>query len=276
MLFNLIEKTEKRSDAFLNATGYKTLKAAKADPRFVKSLMAHGNAKLKDFCPDVHGASENIAMQGVGVNFRYAQFNLLAKTTCPYATTGCKKFCYAKRDERYPNVVENRRSSFNASRDPQFVENMIFTINCLLYSRRYYGNVMILRIHESGDFYNQAYLNSWLEIIKYFAGRENIIFQFYTKCFDYILSLDAEHGATLAAALDNHNIGLSLSIDDTSDPMQVLKAMTIQKKYNNVNIYRVVNNADGVKADHVCDCAHCAKCGHCTLTTGENTIVVCH
>ena len=98
-------------------------------------------------------------------------FNLPAIKTCPGATAECKKHCYALKAERmYPQVQPFRNQNFKLSKLNCFVELISAEIN----SRK----VEAVRIHESGDFYNQEYVNKWLEVTRLFP---NIVFYAYTK-----------------------------------------------------------------------------------------------
>ena len=84
-------------------------------------------------------------------------FSLPAEKTCN-GTTHCKKFCYAKKAERaYPNVLPCRERNFNISKGNDFVRQVTKWI--------YRERPEYFRIHESGDFYSQAYVNKWKDIM---------------------------------------------------------------------------------------------------------------
>jgi hypothetical protein len=81
-------------------------------------------------------------------------FSLPSDTTCLNATLLCKKYCYAKKAERvYPNVLPSRIKNYMASNDSDFVREVVSWI--LKNKPKYF------RIHESGDFYSQEYLDKW-------------------------------------------------------------------------------------------------------------------
>lgn len=111
------------------------------------------------------------------------EWNLPTGTTCPFALE-CKvtvdrltgKFdiykgqykCYAASPERFPGVREHRWKNF------EFVKS---------------GGIPTLpkdcrnvRIHSSGDFFNQGYFDMWLELARDNPG---INFWAYTKSLDY-------------------------------------------------------------------------------------------
>jgi hypothetical protein len=103
-------------------------------------------------------------------------FNLPAMVTCPNRTAMCENRCYAKKAERlYPQTLPARQRNLNESMTENFVADMIEKIEYMNSRRKQYK---LFRIHESGDFYNEAYFKQWLTIIKYFP---NIQFLAFTK-----------------------------------------------------------------------------------------------
>jgi hypothetical protein len=111
------------------------------------------------------------------------EWNLPTGTTCPFALE-CKvsvdritgKFdikkgqykCYAASPERFPAVREHRWKNF------EFVKNGgIPTIP---------NKCKAIRIHASGDFFNQSYFDMWIELAKI---NPDIEFWAYTKSIQY-------------------------------------------------------------------------------------------
>jgi hypothetical protein len=111
------------------------------------------------------------------------EFNLPTGTTCPFALE-CKvvvdrltgKFdvtkgqyrCYAASAERFPAVRNHRWNNF------EYVKNNNIPIipkNC-----------KSIRIHSSGDFFNQKYFDMWIEIAK---NNPEIEMWAYTKSLKY-------------------------------------------------------------------------------------------
>ena len=81
-------------------------------------------------------------------------WNLPSIITCPYATEHCKKYCYAKKAEiAYPNCLPSRKRNFQESIKSEFMDNMTYTILSIAKGTR--KQEIIVRIHESGDFYNK-------------------------------------------------------------------------------------------------------------------------
>ena len=244
-----------------------TLKTLKESVLFLVSFLFHGNKKLADY--------DN---PETGVNYRYAQFNLPAKRTCPYASRDCKKFCYARRDERYKSVRINRERSLKASKSDIFARAMIYTIKVAFMTARYKTATMILRIHESGDFYNLEYLKKWIVVFAEFIGAGNIIFCFYTKCFEYLLNLDESEKAIFKTATESGLVSCSLSLDKSTTQEQIARAMKVKELFPAVNIYYAIpeNEIDTIKYDSICDCADCAKCGKCVHADGKTIACAIH
>jgi hypothetical protein len=90
-------------------------------------------------------------------------FSLLSEHTCPNATELCKKYCYAKKAERaYANAYMSRMTNTFDSLKATFVNSVSVEIKSK--SPKY------IRIHESGDFYSQEYLDKWFIICRKFPS----------------------------------------------------------------------------------------------------------
>jgi hypothetical protein len=115
----------------------------------------------------------NMVMKGVLI------WNLPSRLTCPMSTPLCRKFCYAVKAERcWKNALPCRHENLECSKDRNFVDNMRTIIKAeTLKSKK---PISHFRIHESGDFYNQQYLDDWKAICSYFKG---IKFLAFTKSF---------------------------------------------------------------------------------------------
>jgi len=97
-------------------------------------------------------------------------FNIPAIKTCPNCGT-CKEFCYARKAERmYPNALPYRERMLELSKKPSFVSDMVAVI--------IKSKVKTIRIHESGDFYSQSYVDNWTDIARQLP---DIQFYAYTK-----------------------------------------------------------------------------------------------
>ena len=134
-------------------------------------LLSVNNSKLKK-SGEKHG-------------LKFASFGTPAASTCPGADA-CKAGCYALSGSYlWAPVVAARKRNFEATKDSgQFVSKMAGEIAALDSKCR--DKVLAIRIHDSGDFYSRAYLESWLRIINQFP---HVIFYAYTKSvhlFDWV------------------------------------------------------------------------------------------
>lgn len=126
-----------------------------------------------------------------------ACFGLPPKKTCPGSTKECRSYCYCNfHNYCYPNVKKARSRNHQAAKDENtFIEKVLGAIEYLPRFFRY------LRIHDSGDFFSQSYLNMWKKI-----ARKTPDIQFYTytkslhldwrrlpKNFTYIQSLGGKY-----------------------------------------------------------------------------------
>ena len=104
-------------------------------------------------------------------------WSLPAGKTCPGSTSLCRDKCYARKAERqYPSVLPCRAQNYIDSKKSSFSHNMIALIKKSPAVRRH----KLFRIHESGDFYSQAYLQKWIKIC---AALPEIQFLAFTKSF---------------------------------------------------------------------------------------------
>lgn len=142
------------------------------------------------------------------------EWNLPTGSTCPFALE-CKvtvdritgKFdikkgqyrCYAASPERFPAVREHRWNNFD------FVKNGgIPNIP---------NQCKSIRIHASGDFFNQEYFDMWLELAR---NNPNIEMWAYTKSLQYWVNrindipdnliLTASYGGRQDALIEQHNL----------------------------------------------------------------------
>lgn len=162
-------------------------------------------------------------------------FNLPHRITCPGATAWCKAHCYAQKAERmYKQVLPYRHWNFLMSKRKDFVE--------LVNKELARAHKTTVRIHESGDFYNQAYVDKWYAIMK---ANPNIHFTFYTKSFHLF-------NFSKIRRLKNVNAFASL---DLSTPKERLK-----KAKNWLKAYILIG--DTPRDVFVCP-GSCKTCSHC-------------
>ena len=105
-------------------------------------------------------------------------FNLPSGKTCPNSTKDCRKWCYAKKSERmYPNVLPYREQNLSYSKQLNFTDKMVSTIKKAIKNAKIHKPKQV-RIHESGDFYNQYYFDKWVNVAKELP---DVTFYAYTK-----------------------------------------------------------------------------------------------
>lgn len=81
--------------------------------------------------------------------------------------------CFAIREQkRFPMVIEARNKRLEASKQEDFVATVVKEINSLRTKPKFF------RIHASGEFYSQEYINKWNKITDKFP---DITFYTYTK-----------------------------------------------------------------------------------------------
>lgn len=217
-----------------------TFKALAADSRFIK--LSESNNKLKP-------------TKAV----KFLIWNLPSRITCPYANPLCYKFCYAvKAETAYPAVLPSRLKHLEISRQNDFADRMIYTIESYLSKPSYQtAKKIVVRIHESGDFYNKAYMLSWYRIAEHFKHDKRVVFMAYTKSVVYYDQL-AINGINKP-----NNMVVRFSVwEDT--PTELLE---LAKKHN-LPIYTAVDKftAD-IKSQNRCLCRDCADCGKCWSKT---------
>jgi hypothetical protein len=98
--------------------------------------------------------------------------------TCPNARQ-CATGCYARSGTyRFGNVVNAYENRLKLTQNENFIDVMVAEINAKLTRSIMRNNKCIIRIHDSGDFYNKDYAMSWIEIIE---ANPNVSFYAYTK-----------------------------------------------------------------------------------------------
>lgn len=190
---------------------------------------------------------------------RFMIWNLPAVETCPFRTGLCEASCYARKAERvYPQVLPARQANYQETLSPDFVENMIYTIEKLLNSKAYAGKLAVFRIHESGDFYSLAYAKKWVDIAYHFKNDSRIIFTAYSKSLPFII----ESG--YASDWWPRNLIIRASKWEDTAPEMV----DLINRYN-FPVYTALPADELETAEHVhkCRCADCAGCLNCYTNT---------
>lgn len=203
----------------------------------------------KDYAPQLLRSGNKKLGSNVAI------WDLPSIVTCKYQ---CKN-CYAIKAERmYKNTRIHRAFHYEivkqALEDSNKYYYLVNYINSELRHHAMIYKLPVVRIHASGDFFNDDYCRIWLEII---SQNKDIKFYTYTKVYsnDVIDKLNKEY--------DNFNIVKSL-IDD---------------KYINFGDIEYLEDLEKIlqaehKGYHVCGYGHsdnklecmsnCTKCLHCS------------
>lgn len=140
--------------------------------------------------------------------------------SCPGRTKMCEKVCYAKKaSRRFPAAEKRRADNFALSRTPEFIA----TINSAIAKAK--GRIDTLRIHESGDFYNQQYFDKWVAIASINPGLK---FYAYTKSWFLDIS-NKPNNFTLIFSVDKTSIkkaplgidGFAVMVEDRKPRLDV-------------------------------------------------------
>lgn len=194
---------------------------------------------------------------------KFLVWNLPAKKTCPYRTEHCSENCYAcKAEKAYPNCLPAREDNLAQTFRKDFVFRMVNTIeeNAEKWTK---ADRVVVRIHESGDFYSPVYADKWLMIARTVAndGFDNVVFMAYTKSLPYF------EGKDIPA-----NFKIRASIWDDTKP----ELVAMSQKYN---IYTAYDRAtiDRMKAEgvdfHECRCEDCGTCNECW--SDNHKLIIC-
>lgn len=202
---------------------------------------------------------------------RFMIWNLPAVKTCPFRTALCEKSCYARKAERvYPQVLSSREKNYNATLSPDFVENMIFTIEKELATKKYNGKLTIFRIHESGDFYNLEYAKKWVAIARHFENDRRIKFLAYTKSVIYF---NIPGYNTLLPS--NFVIRSSLWKDTKPEYIELTEKMGLPI-YTALTMGEMISEKENGHVFRVCKCNDCANCRMCWNSKIKDIICEIH
>ena len=123
------------------------------------------------------------------LNPRYNIFNwtLPAIKTCNNAGK-CKEFCYAKQGTfNFGNVKKAHNDNYLLSLKPDFIFHMSVELDIKKLSAKRKGKQLVIRLHDSGDFYSEKYTNMWISLMK---KHKDVLFYAYTKEVKQFKALD--------------------------------------------------------------------------------------
>lgn len=233
-----------------------TMKEKRSNPLYINGINFDGNLKLKN--------TDEV---------RFMIWNIPAVVTCPYRTASCEKFCYARKAERmYPSCNDARQRNLEVSKDANFAERMIYTIETEMNAKKFAGKKIVFRIHESGDFYNTEYFEKWIQIARHFENNRNIVFLAYTKSIIYAIN----NGYGIP---DHFPANLVIRSSIWADTRKDLVELT--ESYN-IPVYTALSAHDMDVAEknglqfEKCRCEDCATCGKCWDKSIQTIITYIH
>ena len=195
--------------------------------------------------------SEGNRKLGRNENEYFLIWNLPAVTTCPYRTSQCEKLCYAKKAERiYPQVLPCRERNFIESQKTSFSYDMIQSIKAMINKPKNKGKQAYFRIHESGDFYNQEYVNKWIYIASQIPEVQFMAYTKSVKYFEHIMDTIPK------------NMVIRFSLWEDTDPKSKKLAdklqLPIYTAFEKHELDNIVLTTAYLKCE--CDCTVCKKC----------------
>ena len=144
------------------------------------------------------------------IDFRVgdAEFN-----TCPQAGA-CKSVCYARAGRfAMPDSIGMRVDNLWSTLRPDFVDRLTESSVA--------SKATHVRIHDSGDFYSQSYVDAWVNIAK---ALPDVVFYAYTKSLDLEYSaapgnlrIVQSEGGKLDAQIDHTRPHSRIVADDVPD-----------------------------------------------------------
>jgi hypothetical protein len=172
----------------------------------------------------------------------------------------------------YKNTLVRNESNYFLSQQDNFISNMIEFISKILALKKNQNRITYFRIHESGDFYSQNYLNNFITIANHFKNDKRIVFQAYTKSIEYINNyINCNMGK-----LESINIHFTSSIWNDTDTknIELTNKLNLQtyEAFPKKELAYKINNEGYFK----CECIDCGKCGECYKNTNKKIAVEIH
>lgn len=145
----------------------------------VKTLLAQ-NAKMK------RSSQNGIHLYNFGIP---AFKSTTGQITCPNAKN-CVSGCYARSGAYlWSNVSQAYESRLALTKTKGFEQVMVYTIDRLI--KKHKTGLILIRVHDSGDFYSEAYQSTWYDIAKTYHNEPRVQFYAYTKMISQSESLSS-------------------------------------------------------------------------------------
>jgi|GEM_PF-6912902 len=123
------------------------------------------------------------------------------------------------------NIVSHNNKDFFVNLMINYIDNKYKNLKNDLFEKDW---EMLIRIHYSGDFYNEEYFDKWVQITDYFANSDygNLYFMAYTKEIKTI----EKYLQSKQRNLDNLNMKILFSVMENSTPQN-------NTSINELNVY---------------------------------------
>lgn len=172
-------------------------------------------------------------------------FNLPWHTCGKYNTPMCRKYCYARRGHFMAAGVKKAfEERLKASKSDEFI-NIISSELKKLEERK---GIKYLRLHSSGEFYDQEYYDKWNEIAR---RHPNVKFLVYTRNTDIDFS-EREPNFKIYFSKDKTTRKINPTLNQTA---------TIVEEHDHKHMFRH-------EFGTVCN-SKCRKCKHCWNYDGD-------
>jgi len=138
------------------------------------------NAKMKK------SSEEDVVIYNFGIPAFLSQSGI---KTCPNAGN-CAAGCYARSGTFLWNNVQGAyERRLLLTQHSLFAEVIMFEVDKLISKAK--GKKVLLRIHDSGDFYSEEYQKMWYDIAESYSSRPDVLFYAYTKSVSQTKALDS-------------------------------------------------------------------------------------
>jgi hypothetical protein len=169
--------------------------------------------------------------------------------TCPQATH-CVAGCYARQGTyQFPVVKRARENMLSATRTKGFIEAVSFELSGIV--RRKPNTSILVRVHDSGDFYSETYQRNWYTIA---ASNPEVHFYAYTKCVTQSLLLNHVQPV---------NFRLIYSLGGAQDNLIDRDHMFHARVFKSMVDLNSAGYIDGTENDLVAAIGDCNKIGLC-------------
>lgn len=164
-------------------------------------------------------------------------FGLPAVKTCPQAGI-CKNYCYARKGRYvFDTVKSHKERCLDNSRKVTFINDI-----CREIKSHQRSGIDIIRIHDTGDFYNSSYARSWFAIAR---KNPDIIFYAYTKSVELFKNLEYVYNGLPS------NFRVIYSIGGKQDDLIDLDHDRHAKIFDNLTDLENMGYVDCSKSDYI-------------------------